>query len=452
MPKGFFHLIQRRMDNEKPSCHSAFREAACKGYIFLSCIMKYKQIFPLLIFALLLACAPLSLFSPEDNSNVYSYEEEESSAGEQGSYDHPELGESTPSASVFLEDETGQWLNEFDEYMQEKFTAEDIPGMSVTLVNSEGLVYAQGFGLRDVQHNLPVTPDTLFHIGSTQKSMTAMLVASLVDDGYFTWDTPVVEIIPEFELSDPQAAQEVTFRHLLSMRAGIPEEAEDDLDYEGSLEDVLDAAYHAHLIAAPGDQFEYSNLSATLAGYIATAAVYGTAGDIHSAYTKLFEERVLEPIGMTRASMYLSEARQDGNFSLSYEVSRSGEALLTETYDTEKDILAPSGSLKASAVEMGYYIQTQLRRGNAPDGQQIVSEENLTETWIPYLEDYAMGWDVKDYDVKTILHEGAYDDFISVIGFMPEENIGFVILINSEMAGEDLIIEAPKVLAELLVE
>ena len=415
--------------------------------------MRPKQIFPLLIVVLLAACGPLSLFTSEGNYDSIEehYEELGSTAEAQENYDFEEIQEPPASASVVNAEETAQWLAEFDAYLQEKFAAENIPGMAVTLVNTEGLIYAQGFGLRDVQHNLPVTPDTLFHIGSTQKSMTAMLLASLVDEGYFTWDTAVVEIVPEFELADSQATQAVTFRHLLSMRAGIPEEAEDELDYEGSLEDVLDAAYNARLIARPGEKFEYSNLSATLAGYLAAAAVYGSEGDIHSAYTKLFEERILDPIGMTRATMYLSEARRDENFSWSYEVSRSGEALLTETYDTEKDILAPSGSLKASALEMGYYIQTQLRRGRAPDGQQVVSEENLSETWIPYLEDYAMGWDVKDYQgVKTIQHEGAYDDFISVIGFMPEENIGFVILVNSEMAGEDLIIEAPEVLAELL--
>jgi len=80
--------------------------------------------------------------------------------------------------------------------------------------------------------NKPVTTGTLFHIGSTQKSMTAMMIATLVDDGLLDWDEPVINFAPSFGLSDPQAMQEVTIRHLLSMRGGIPDDAEDDLNEE----------------------------------------------------------------------------------------------------------------------------------------------------------------------------------------------------------------------------
>ena len=365
----------------------------------------------------------------------------------------PENEQDTISVTPVQSQDLPQWQLKFEEFLEGKMESDHIPGMAVTLVDSDGLLFARGFGFRDVKHNLPVTADTLFHIGSTQKSMTAMLIATLIDDGYFTWDTPVIKMFPEFQLEDQQAAQQVTLRHLLSMRAGISEEAEDDLDDEGSLSDVLDAVYNSRLIGYPGEVFEYSNLSVTLAGYLAAATAGDTTTDIHTAYTMLLEERILDPIGMTNATVYFSEAQNSENFSYSYSVSRGGEPILTESYDVEKDILAPSGSLKVSAAEMGLYIQTQLNRGVAQNGERIVSEENLSETWIPYLEHYAMGWEENIFGgLKIICHEGAYDDFISVIGFIPEKNIGFVVLVNSEEAGENVVGEVPSVLAGLLAD
>ena len=340
----------------------------------------------------------------------------------------------------------------FEEYLQGKMEEDHIPGMAVALVDKDGIIYAQGFGLRNVERNLPVTQDTLFHIGSTQKSMTAMLIATLVDDGYFEWDTPVIKIMPDFELSAPEATQQVTFRHLLSMRAGISEDAEDEIDPDGSFEDLLDATAESEILDLPGKVFEYSNLSASLAGYLGALAVDEDTEDLHAAYAKLLKERILTPIGMSTATIYLSEAQNSENFAYSYALSSDNEPVLTETYDVEGDILAPSGSLKASATEMGLYIQTQLNRGLAPNGMRVVSEQNLTETWKPYLEDYAMGWESKTHQgITLIVHEGAYDDFMSVIGFMPDENLGFVILINSEETGA-ITEEAPLILAELLSE
>ena len=114
-----------------------------------------------------------------------------------------------------------------------------------------------------------------------------------IDDGYFEWDTPVIEIMPDFELSDPEATQQVTFRHLLSMRAGISEDAEDEIDPDGSFEDLLDATAESEILDLPGKVFEYSNLSASLAGYLGALAVDETTEDLHTAYAKLLKERIL---------------------------------------------------------------------------------------------------------------------------------------------------------------
>ncbi len=345
------------------------------------------------------------------------------------------------------------WLSEFEKQILETMQQEHIPGLAMAVVDSQGIVFAEGYGLRNVETGAPVTPETLFHIGSTHKSMTAMLVAALVDDGWFDWDTPITTLVPGFSFSDELASQLVSMRHLLSMRAGIPDYAEDDLDFDAPAADVLMVASQTRLFADPGEAFEYSNLSASLAGYLGVLAAGGAEQSLYDGYAHLLEERILGPIGMNSATLSISEAQSSDNFSYSYSVSRSGKARRTDTYDIDGDPLAPAGSLKANVIEMGYYVSTQLNNGVAPNGNRVVSVKNLAETWVSYLENYAMGWENFIYNsINIITHTGAYDDFASVIGFMPDLDVGFVIFVNSEEAGYDLVEAVPYVLADLLGE
>jgi len=127
--------------------------------------------------------------------------------------------------------------------------------------------------------------------------------------------------------------------------------------------------------------------------------------------------------------------------------------VLAETEDYDGDVLAPSGSLKASVTEMAKYVITQMNGGVAPNGNRVVSADNLSETWMPYLEGYGMGWEVQRYEgLEVIMHEGAYDNFISVIGFIPAYETGFVILVNSEDAGASLIEQAAEELVAIIVK
>jgi len=345
------------------------------------------------------------------------------------------------------------WLATYTSYIQDTMEKEHIPGLALAIVQGNETLLAQGFGLRDVESGDPVTPDTLFHIGSTHKSLTSMLIATLVDAGLFEWDTPVVEIYPDFALSNPQATQEVTLRHLLSMRSGIPDEAEDEIDPEyAAPEDIFIVAGETPLLGIPGEEFSYSNLSASLGGYIGVLAAGGSFDDLYEGYANLLEENVLDPIGMESATVYISEARRNPNYAKSY-VLEGDSPVLSESYDFEGDALAPSGSLKANVREMALYISTQMNSGVAPNGTRVVSEEALSETWRPYLEEYAMGWEQTTYSgVDMIWHTGAYDDFASVLGFIPDLETGFVILLNCEEAGEALTEEAPYVLIDTLLE
>lgn len=342
-----------------------------------------------------------------------------------------------------------KWVTDFAAYIQDAQEEGGIPGLSLAVVNRDGPLLVEGYGLRDVEKNLPVDGDTLFHIGSTHKSMTALLVATLVDGGALDWNTPAIEIDPDFALADDEATETVTFRHLLSMTSGISEDAEEDLPDGATVEDVFAVAAEAELLGAPGEVFSYSNISSSLAGYLAALAAGSDADDLHTGYTRLLRERLLDPLGMKTATVYVSEARRNPNHSLAYDTSGGAPEAL-ESEDTDSDALAPSGSLKASAREMGQYMQMLVNGGVAPSGTRIVSSESLAQMWRPLLEEYGLGWEIVDADgLGLVSHTGAFDGFVSVIGLLPEEGVGFVLLVNAEESGGDLTDEAAQEFASI---
>lgn len=336
------------------------------------------------------------------------------------------------------------------EFVENIMFEDGLPGAAVAVVRGDTTIFAEGFGFRDVDKGLPVTRETLFHIGSTNKSMTAMLIATLVDDGLLEWDTPIIEIYPDFELSSDESTNFVTVRHLLSMQSGIPDYAEDDFDVDNaSGEDVFKYVVEIDLLGAPGEEFSYSNISASLAGYLGVIAAGYEYPNLYAGYEKLLREKVLDPIGMETAVIRVSDAENNPNYGKSY-VMEDGDAVEAEREDFDGDPLAPSGTLKANVIEMAAYISTQLQRGQAPNGERVVSEENLIETWKPDLENYAMGWEVSEYEEFLVIsHEGSFDNYLSIIGFVPDLDIGFVILTNSEEAGGRLIDEGPTYLIDL---
>ncbi|NOK62016.1 MAG: hypothetical protein GFH27_549321n3 [Chloroflexi bacterium AL-W] len=357
---------------------------------------------------------------------------------------------------VSLDDEQ---LAAFADLIEQTRLEYDIPGVAAAIVSDDQIVFAEGFGVRDVRGNELVTPETLFHIGSTHKSITAMLIATLVDDGLLDWDTPVVDIYPDFALSDSEATRQVTIRHLLSMSSGIPAEAEDEFDIEtASVEDMFILLSETPPSSQPGEQFSYSNISASVAGYIGVLATDGEMGQLYDGYDQLLQERIFEPIGMKTATLSVEEARANPNHSASHIIDEAGDVISVESYDFTGDPLAPSGSIKASVLDMAHYLSTQVRRGVAPDGTQVVSEQNLIETWRPQIEDeesggsYGLGWVIQTQDdVEVISHDGSYDNFSATLIFVPEANTGMVLLTNLDDPGNFLEIVSER-FVQLLIE
>lgn len=342
------------------------------------------------------------------------------------------------------------WISKFDQKMQLEQAGSKIPGMAVALVKDSSTVFSKGYGLRDVENNLSVDENTLFHIASTHKSMNAMLIATLVDDEVVAWDNPVTEYYPSFELGSAASTNSVTLSHLLSMSSGIPGTAEDLLTDDPTTDDVFLAAKQATLLGAPSTQFSYSNISASIAGYVGVIASVGSDQALFANYSNLLKSKVLEPIGMSNSTIYASVAQHSGNLSKTYSVATSGDITFVASSDEDGDVLAPSGALKSNVKDMALYLSTQLNQGVAPNNNRVVSAANLQKTKQPILDDYAMGWEQVTYNnTLVIMHTGGYDGFVSVLVLIPSYDIGLVLLVNSE-SGEELTENAHEMLVDIL--
>jgi len=353
---------------------------------------------------------------------------------------------------------TDELLAEFGAYIEESRELYHIPGVAVVVVQGGEVVYAKGFGVKEIGGDDPVTPDTVFSIGSLTKTMTSMMIATLVDEGLIGWDTPVVEFMPQFQLSDADATGQITQRHLLAHTTGLPNIDQvlfvAGLSPEGLVEFLKDVPLNSQ----PGESYTYQNQASAIGGYVAAMAAGGGYDDnLVDTYINLIERRVFDPIGMSTATFSAAEAEASPDHATPHYSTLNGTLAqtgfdMTPTHDWDIGGSASSYGVRASAMDVGRFLMTMLAEGVAPDGTRVVSAENLAETWAqqieinlqpyePFLESAgsALGWRLEEYQGITVATKvGGLGGFNSQMAFIPGADTGIVVLSNVDALGLSL--------------
>ena len=346
---------------------------------------------------------------------------------------------------------TGELRTAFEAYVADAINRFGVPGASVAVVQNGELVYAQGFGVRELGGTQPVTPDTLMMIGSNTKSMTSTMAATVVDDGWLSWDTPVVALLPEFAVADPQLTPRLSMADAYCACTVV---ADTDLELMFQFNDLtpdrlIARAAELPLRAPYGQRFQYSNQMYAIGGYAAAAAAGAAPNDLYRGYQLAMRQRLLAPVGMPHSTFVLEEVLASGDYAVPHATGLEGQLqklspLLDERFAAS---VAPAGALWSSAREMARYLQTELSDGVAPDGTRVVSAENLERTRAPrvaiqsppgapplfaeFRDHYAMGWATGAYHGQPIVgHSGATLGFASEVAFLPKADLGIVILTN----------------------
>jgi CubicO group peptidase (beta-lactamase class C family) len=313
----------------------------------------------------------------------------------------------------------------------------NVPGVSIAVVADDSVVYARGFGVREVGRPEPVDEHTLFGVMSTTKAFTSAAVAMLVDEEKLAWDDPVTLHLPGFELPDPWITRQFTVRDLLSHRSGLER---GDFLWFGSGYDRAQLVHqlrYVDQVAGFRAAYGYSNNMYITAGEL-IAHVSGTSWD------EFVDRRIFTPLGMVATNSSVVDLHDAGN------VARPHEALdgtLTAIAYRSLDNEAPGGAINSSASEMARWLLLQLGEGEYA-GKRLVSAEALLETRtpqtiVPFGDDarrtnpglhflfYAMGWTVQDYRGEVLVqHSGGIDGLRSRVAMLPERGVGVVILTN----------------------
>jgi len=329
-----------------------------------------------------------------------------------------------------------QW-KALDNYIQAEMKQWKVPGLALGIVQNGQPVYVKGFGVRDITSGQPVTPDTLFDIGSCTKAFTATAAGILVDEGKMRWGGHVNEYIPFFHLYDPLADEDVTMRDLLTHRTGLG--SADLLWYGLSLQlpDIIRRVQYIKPEFGFRSRFEYNNVMYATAGYAEGMDSGGTWQDF-------VREHIFMPLGMTGADFSAIDAQNAADHANPHD-ERDGKVVMIPWRNI--DNIAPAGSINAGVKDMSKWIEMQLNNGMA-DGRQIISARSLQETHTPQIVvpqggefdlffprslqlSYGMGWFIQDYGGHQILlHPGDIDGFASLVVLIPEVKTGFAIFAN----------------------
>src|SRR5437764_6705663 len=173
-----------------------------------------------------------------------------------------------------------------------------VPGLALAIVRGQEVLYARGFGMTSVEDGgIPVTPQTLFRIGSTTKSLTGTALLRLVEAGMLELDRPLKDYIGWLTFNEPTAVEKITLRMLLSHTAGLPTDTplQDRRSPEGLETFMREQLPQCSLVAEPGKLFAYSNIGLMVAGFLAQY-VYG------QPFTQVMQDLVFTPLDMQRTT------------------------------------------------------------------------------------------------------------------------------------------------------
>jgi CubicO group peptidase (beta-lactamase class C family) len=307
--------------------------------------------------------------------------------------------------------------DELDDYLRAEMRARQIPGLSLAVVREGKTVKAQGYGLADLELNVPVGRESVFEIGSITKQFTAAAILLLSEEGKLHLEDKVSEHLP----GCPQTWSNLTIRHLLTHTSGLK-------NYNGlagfEVSRKLDATKFIATLGpeplnfAPGESFSYCNSGYNLLGYV----LEKKSGQ---SYWQFLSERIFKPLGMTSCQ------------------SRDLKTIMTNRvhgYEMEKGVLMNRDSDLTDVFAAGAIVSTALdlvKWNAALETDKLLSPSSRAEMWKPVrLNDgrtypYGFGWRLDDYrGLKNIGHSGSTSGFCASLQRFPDQNVTVIVLCN----------------------
>jgi CubicO group peptidase (beta-lactamase class C family) len=315
-------------------------------------------------------------------------------------------------------------LAAIDAFVEAQMARHRIPGLALAITEGDRIIHLQGYG--SAGDGRPVTPQTPFHIGSISKSLTALAVMQLVEQGEVDLDAPVRAYLPWFQVANEDVSQAITVRHLLHQTSGLAEETYvADLPADSSLEQAVRDLRQAEPVDTPGNSFHYFNQNYATLGLIVEAV----SGQPYGDYVRT---HIFDPLEMNGSAATLEDiaaldtAQGHGTFFGFPVARRQGAATHT----------MPEGGIVSTAEDLAHFLIAQ-NNGGVYQGERVLTADGVARMHRPDTpaappgSGYAMGWIVEDREgALTLHHGGSLENFRAFAWLLPEASCGFAVLIN----------------------
>jgi CubicO group peptidase (beta-lactamase class C family) len=331
---------------------------------------------------------------------------------------------------------------DIDALVERSMDTFSVPGMAVGVVKDGKLIFAKGYGVRQLDRDEPVDADTLFAIASNTKAFTTAALAILVDEGKIAWDDRVIDHLPQFQLADPWVTREFTVRDLLTHRSGLGLGAGDLMmwpETDFSRDEMIAGLKHLQPVTSFRSTYAYDNQLYVVAGEI-IPAVTGLSWE-EFVHRRIFEPLNLAPCGVTEKHL----AKTD-NMALPHAMAE-GELETLETTDLTAD--AAAGAIWCNITGMAVWLDLQMSAGQMSDGESLFSKNQHEEMWSPqtiipvsaeayewnrtHFAAYGLGWGLNDFDgYKRVGHTGGLPGMVSWVSMLPELGLGVIVLTNQQ--------------------
>ncbi|MGO4571017.1 serine hydrolase domain-containing protein [Microvirga sp. 2TAF3] len=325
-------------------------------------------------------------------------------------------------------------LPEFETYLQSSMKSFKVPGVAIGIVHDDKLIYAKGFGVRRLGKPDAVSRDTTFQIGSTTKSFLGTTLAQAVDAGKLTWSDRVSDLMPEFQLSDPWIGRDFRVLDLAAQRSGLTPYVNDGLSMLGyDKATLIRSLREAPVTTSFRSDFSYTNIT-----HIAAGDLLAKKAGV-SSWTEVVKAGVLGPLGMASTTATPEAIEMATDHATGHRRTQV-DPVPVPFHASFPYAFGGAGGLNSNVPDMAQWLRMQLGRGQFED-RIIVSEKNLDVTWTPRVAlnermSYAIGWVVSATPHGRIIwHNGGTLGFGAHAGFLPDRDVGIVILTNLENTG-----------------
>jgi CubicO group peptidase (beta-lactamase class C family) len=311
-------------------------------------------------------------------------------------------------------------------------------GFAVAVVKKDSVIYAQGFGYRDYENKLPVTPNTLFAIGSCTKAFTTSLLGLMKEEDKLEYDKPIKEYLPDLKFYSDDLTRNVTVRDAIVHRTGLPRH---DFSWylfsTDSREELMKRITYMEPTAPLRQTWQYNNFMYLLQGMIAEKQ-YG------KTWEEVVREKLLLPLNMKRSNTSISSYSEDKDAAIGYVLKN--DSLITKTDYYNINAMGPAGSINSSVLEMANWLKVWINKGKfngkvvLPEAyiREAISSQMVVSPGFPgaaspdlHMSNYGFGWSLSSYRGHyRVDHGGNIDGFSANTAFYPSDSLGIVVLTN----------------------